>query len=76
MNDWTQYSIFICGVTAMFLANETKPERRRWAPVIGLLGQPAWYVMAAEDHRWGLFAVSFLYTAAWARGFYLQWIKA
>lgn len=71
----SQIAIFVLGPLAVLLANDARPLWRRWAPVVGLLSQPFWFYATYCAHQWGIFAVAFLYTAAWARGFYYGWIK-
>lgn len=66
--------IFVCGPTAIFLANDPRSWVKRWAPVVGLISQPFWFYATYHSRQWGVFAVSFLYTAAWLRGFYYAWI--
>lgn len=62
----TQIALVVFGVGAVWLTQCTNPKLRRIAPIVGLLGQPFWFVAA-----WGqpgmLFVVS-LYTLVWAKG--------
>src|SRR3546814_17457771 len=65
---WDQWLILLCGVTAVFLSMAGRESRRRWAPVLGLLGQPGWFVAALPAHQLGVLLVAVLYTLAWCRG--------
>ena len=76
MSNWVvQICIVIFGVGAIWLANDRREHYRRWAPIAGLLGQPAWIVAAIQSGQMGVLLVSLLYTVAWGRGFWMQWIE-
>ncbi len=70
-----QIIILCTGVPAVFLSQGLSAARRRWAPIFGLLGQPAWIYMAIEANKAGVFLVTLLYTYSWLRGFNNQWIR-
>ena len=63
-----QLGIAFFGVLAVWLVQEDRIERRRWAPVCGLLGQPFWIWMAVSGQQWGVLVLTALYTVTWARG--------
>ncbi len=63
-----QLGIALFGVLAVWLAQDSRIERRRWAPIFGLAGQPFWFWAAWSSQQWGVFALCFLYSACWARG--------
>jgi hypothetical protein len=68
-----QAIIFVTGVVALWCATGDSPKARKWAPVIGLLGQPSWAV-----ETWGLpgmFSLSCVYTIVWLRGLHVQFFK-
>jgi hypothetical protein len=58
-------------VGAVYLTQSANPAHRRYASIVGLLGQPFWFIAA-----WGqpgmLFVVT-LYTLVWAKGCYTNW---
>lgn len=60
-----QVAIALSGVVALALATAKGEGARRWAPVVGLAGQPFW--LWATWGKWGMFTVSVLYTVVWAR---------
>jgi nicotinamide riboside transporter PnuC len=70
-----QIIIAICGVTAIWLANDTDPRRRRFACLFGLAAQPAWFYVTWTAGQYGIFALSLLYTWSWYRGFRRDWMK-
>lgn len=41
---------------------------KRWAPVVGLAGQPFWLYSTGAAGQWGMFALCCAYTAIYARG--------
>lgn len=71
---FAQLFIALFGVTAVALTQSTLHERRKWASIFGLIGQPFWFYAAYTTQQWGIFALCFLYTASWAKGFYNFWI--
>lgn len=68
-----QIGIAILGVTAVWLSQSALIERRRWASVFGLLGQPFWIWAALDASQWGILALCGLYTFAWAKGLKEHW---
>lgn len=74
MDLFIQLAIAFTGVTAIFLTNGS-PRQRRWAPLFGLAGQPFWFITAYQAEQWGIFALCTLYTVAWSRGFYRNFIS-
>lgn len=71
-----QLLIVICGVSAVWLSQDERLERRRYACIFGLLGQPAWFYSAWTAQQWGIFFVCFLYAACWMKGFWQHWLKS
>lgn len=71
----TQIGIAVCGVTAIYLSQDTRLSRRRWASVFGLAGQPFWIAETIAAHQWGILALCTLYTLSWARGFWAHWFR-
>lgn len=45
----------------------------RWAPLVGLCGQPFWITFALQSSAWGLLALSLAYSAVYVRGAWVQW---
>ena len=70
----SQIFIALFGVTAVALSQSAFAERRRWASVFGLLGQPFWFYAAWNAQQWGIFTLCFLYTFSWGMGFYTNWV--
>jgi hypothetical protein len=73
----TQLVLAACGLTALYLATCTKSQTaRRWAPIVGLAGQPWWIAYAVGAQAWGLFVLSLVYSAVYVRGIWVQWRAA
>lgn len=68
-----QLALAAFGLTAMWLAMGHNPKARRWAPVVGLMGQPWWLWFAWSAQAWGLMALSLAYSAVYVRGIIVQW---
>lgn len=71
-----QIAIVITGISAVWFSQDQRSHIRKYACLFGLAGQPFWFYTAYQAGQWGVFALSFFYTFAWAKGFYLFWIKS
>jgi nicotinamide riboside transporter PnuC len=70
-----QVIIFGTGVCATWLSQDMRPSHQRWACIFGLIGQPAWFYAAWQAEQWGVFALAFVFTAAWSRGLWNFWLR-
>lgn len=68
-----QFALAGFGLTALWLAMGASARGRRWAPLIGLCGQPCWIVFAVQSKAWGLLVLALAYSAVYARGAWVQW---
>ena len=55
------------------MATGRNERARRWAPLVGLCGQPFWIAFAVQSSAWGLLALSLAYSAVYVRGAWVQW---
>ena len=69
----TQLFIAMFGLTSIWCAMGHNAKARKWAPVIGLAGQPFWFAFALDTKAWGLLALVAAYTAVYVRGILVQW---
>jgi len=69
-----QICIALFGFTSAWLVYDHNPKRRKWAPLLSLLAQPAWYWSAISASQWGVVALSVVYTILHFRGFWKQWV--
>lgn len=71
-----QTALAMFGLTAMTLAMGHSARGRKWAPLIGLAGQPFWIVFAIQVEAWGLIPLATAYSVVYARGAWVQWRPA
>lgn len=64
-----QVVIGTCGIASVWLSQDPRAGVRRWACIAGLLAQPFWMHATWTAGQWGIFALSFVYTIGWLRGF-------
>lgn len=70
----SQLCIALFGLSSIWLAMGNWQPGRRWAPLIGLCGQPFWFHFAWYADGWGIMALVTAYTAVYIRGAWIQWI--
>lgn len=68
-----QLAIALFGLTAITFAMGSDPRLRKWAPLVGLAGQPAWAFFAYETGGWGLGVLVLAYTVVYLRAAMVQW---
>lgn len=71
-----QFAIALFGLTAIWLAMGNWQTGRKWAPIIGLCGQPFWMYFALQTGGWGIFVLTLAYTGVYVRGAWIQWRTA
>ena len=74
----TQLGLAFFGLVALWMALGHSALLRRWAPIVGLAGQPFWLAFALESQRAGvdsrgLFVTVGCFTVVYLRGAWLQW---
>lgn len=74
LNSIAQAGIAVFGCSAIWFVGHKDQKTRRWGYVLGLLGQPCWFIATIPTKQWGMVAVSVWYAFAWGRGFYNHWI--
>lgn len=70
-----QVFIAVTGVMAIWLSQDEKASRRRYASIFGLLAQPFWFYTTYTNEQWGIFVLSLFYTFAWWKGFRNNWLR-
>lgn len=70
-----QIVIAIFGVAAVWLSQDAREKLRRWAPVCGLIAQPAWIYTTYVHQQWAILALTLFYTWAWWKGVRTYWLK-
>lgn len=70
-----QSLITLSAVLALALTQSRQARVRRWAPLVGLVGQPFWLYATFSWVTWGMFVCSVLYTLIWLYGTWVQWSR-
>jgi hypothetical protein len=73
MFEATQAALVLFGVTAVYLSQSKRSDLRKWACIVGMIGQPFWFIAAYPQP--GMLIVVALYTFCWGQGIYTHWIK-
>lgn len=71
-----QVGIAVFGLSALWMGLGHNPTARKWAPIVGLAGQPFWMAFAWNTQSWALAILVPAYTLVYLRGAWLQWRKA
>lgn len=69
-----QIIIAVFGLGATWLSQDARLKWQRWACILGLVAQPAWFYATWKAEQWGIFVLAFFYTWAWARGVWNFWL--
>jgi len=69
-----QLIIAITGVVAIWLTQGSE-KQQKWACIIGLLGEPAWFYTSWINEQYGIFILCSFYTFAWMRGIKRYWFR-
>ncbi len=75
MSDLAQVWLAAFGLAAIFFTQRESARLQRWAPVCGLVAQPAWFYATWTTDQIGIFILSIVYTLLWLDGLYRKWIK-
>lgn len=67
----SQVGIALLGATSIVLV----AKKNKWGFVLGLLAQPFWFITSYLNGQWGVFLVSFIYSASWIYGIYEWFLK-
>lgn len=70
-----QVVIVVFGITAVWLSQDVRRDRRRFACIAGLCAQPAWIYATWKAQQWGICLLALVYTAGWCRGVWNYWIR-
>ena len=69
-----QAVITLSSIAALVLVMQSTPVRR-WGPVVGLVGQPAWLFSTWAHGQFGMFLVSGAFTAIYVWGVWRDWVE-
>lgn len=72
--DMAQIGILVFSTSAAWLV--TRPESwRRWAFIMGLMGQPFWFSTTIANQQWGILVLCIWYTYCWSQGVWFYWVR-
>ena len=63
-----QICIALFGLSALAGSMFGSPAVRRWAPIVGLMGQPFWLASTIHAEQWGMVALCSCYTLVYLWG--------
>lgn len=69
-----QLAIALTGMIAIWITQQPDKLLYRYAPILGLVGQPFWFHATYSAEQWGMFILCFGYTYAWFIGFKRHWL--
>ena len=71
----SQIVIAVTGIIAIWLTQDKREKRQKYACIFGLAGQPFWFYVTFNAEQWGIFVLTIAYTFAWLKGVHTYWIK-
>jgi hypothetical protein len=73
LNDLAQLGMSVFGLAAMAMAFSGRARLLKWAPIVGLLGQPFWALFGWLTSAWSLVFLVPAFTAVYVFGIWKQW---
>lgn len=70
-----QILLAVTGLSAIYITQQRNDSIKKYAPVLGLLGQPLRYYTTLSNDQYGIFILTLGYTYLWGLGFYNAWFK-
>lgn len=71
-----QFLIILTGGLAILFTQQNKYYiLKKYAPILGLIGQPFWFYTSYTNEQWGIFILSFFYSYAWYIGIKNYWLR-
>jgi len=68
-----QLMVFGTGAIAIYLTQQSNPEWQRYAPIVGLIGEPFWFYDSYTNQSWGILGLTTAYTVIWCIGLKNHW---
>lgn len=60
--------IVITGAISIWLMSSQNSRHQRIGCLVGLVGQPAWFITTIQNFQWGMFLLSIAFTGSYIRG--------
>ncbi len=70
-----QFLIACTGITALWITQQKNERLKKYACIVGIIGQPFWIYSTYHSEQWGIFTLCFFYSYIWCLGIYNNWIK-
>lgn len=70
-----QVMIAVTGCLSLCLVTRENQKLNKWAPVVGLIGQPFWLYTSFIEGEWGIFILSVVYTLIWFDSLRKNWFQ-
>lgn len=70
-----QIFLAVFGLAAMYFAMGDNPLLRKWAPVVGLAGQPFWFIATIPTKQWGMVLLCTAYSLIYIKGIWSHWVN-
>lgn len=70
-----QVAIALTGAIAVYLSQQSNEDLKKYACILGLMGQPFWFYATYQAEQWGIFALSLFYSYSWFVGFKNNWLN-
>ena len=69
-----QIGVGVLGAIAVYLSQDRRTSRQRYACLFGLASQPFWFYMTYKAGQWGIMPLNAIYTYAYLCGFKNYWL--
>jgi hypothetical protein len=60
-------------MVSIWLTQQKIDELKKYACIVGLIGQPFWLISSYNAEQWGILALSVFYTYTWCLGLKNHW---
>jgi hypothetical protein len=65
-----QFCVAVIGLASIYAALHTSVAVRKFAPILGLVGQPFWFYVTITAEQWGMVALCLAYTVVYVRALF------
>jgi hypothetical protein len=66
-----QFCVAVIGLASIYAALHTSVAVRKFAPILGLVGQPFWFYVTITAEQWGMVALCLAYTVVYLRSLWV-----
>lgn len=71
-----QVIIVITGMLSIWLTQQHRESWKRYACIIGIIGQPFFLYATYTASQWGMLILTMFYTYSWGLGIYNNWFRS